>query len=387
VVVVYAQEEPPDWWDASVFLAGPTPRDPAVSSWRPAALALLRAGWRSPGRLVVFVPEAPGGGWSGTWAAQVAWEDAWLNACDAVAFWVPRDPDTLPGLTTNVEWGRWESSGKVVLGAPPGAPGTRYLRHYAGAHGAPVADTLAATVAATLRSVGGGARREGGARDVPLRVWRTPVFRRWYDAQRGAGNVLLGARLLWTFPVGGDPFYWAMRVRVRVAAEGRVKDNEVVLARPDVVTVVLYRRAPDPDDTTVVLVREFRSPGSSVDGYVRELPGGGVEDDGEPDDLLLRAVAEVAEETGLVLDPARLRPHGARQLVATMSAHRAHLFSAELTEDEVSALRAAEGTARGVAADGERTYAEVTTYGRLRSSAVDWATLGAIAQALADPSS
>jgi 8-oxo-dGTP pyrophosphatase MutT (NUDIX family) len=379
VVVVHAQMQPPDWWDASVFLAGPTPRDPAVASWRPGALALLRAGWRAPGRLVVFVPEAPGGGWSGAWAAQVAWEDAWLNACDVVAFWVPRDPATLPGLTTNVEWGRWESSGKAVLGAPPDAPATRYLRHYAGVHGAPVADTLAATVAAALRAVGDGARRAGGAREVPLRVWRTPVFRRWYDAQRGAGNTLLGARLLWTFPAGGEPFHWAVRVRVHVAAEGRVKDNEVVLARPDVVTVALYRRAPDPDDTTVVLVREFRSPGY---GYVRELPGGGVEDDDGPSGLVRRAVAEVAEETGLLLDPARLRPHGARQVVATLSAHRAHLFSAELTEDEVAGLRAAAGTARGVAADGERTYVEVTTYGRLRRSAVDWATLGALAQVL-----
>jgi hypothetical protein len=385
VVVVYAQEEPPRWWDASVFLAGPTPRDPAVPSWRPGALGLLRAGWRAPGRLVVFVPEAPGGGWSGAWTAQVAWEDAWLNACDVVAFWVPRDPATLPGLTTNVEWGRWESSGKAVLGAPAGAPATRYLRHYAGVHGAPVADSLAATVAAALRAVGGGARRAGGAREVPLRVWRTPVFRRWYDAQRGAGNALLGARLLWTFPAGGEPFYWAVRVRVHVAAEGRVKDNEVVLARPDVVTVALYRRAPDPDDTTVVLVREFRSSGAGADGYVRELPGGGVEGENDPAGLLRRAVAEVAEETGLVLDPARLRAHGARQLVATLSAHRAHLFSAELTEDEVAGLRAAGCTARGVTEDGERTYVEVTTYGRLRRSAVDWATLGALAQALSDP--
>jgi hypothetical protein len=154
VVVGYAQEEIPATWDASVFLAGPTPRDAVVPSWRPAAVEALRARWHAgAGRLVVFVPEVPGGGFGGGWDAQVAWEDACLNACDVIAFWVPRDMRTLPGLTTNVEWGRWESSGKVVLGAPPDAPGMRYLFHYAHRYGVPTADSLEATMDAALRLV------------------------------------------------------------------------------------------------------------------------------------------------------------------------------------------------------------------------------------------
>jgi hypothetical protein len=150
VFVVYAQQDPPASWDGSVFLAGPTPRDPRVASWRPAAVDVLRRRWTGSGRLVVFVPEAEGGGFDGTWDRQVAWEDECLNACDVIAFWVPRDMATLPGLTTNVEWGRWESSGKVVLGAPPNAPGLKYLRHYAEKHGAPTAETLEDTMAAAL---------------------------------------------------------------------------------------------------------------------------------------------------------------------------------------------------------------------------------------------
>ena len=133
-----------------MFLAGPTPRQPEVASWRPDALTLLRQQWRGPGRLVVFVPESDGGGFHGTWDAQVAWEDECLNAADVIAFWVPRDMRTLPGLTTNVEWGRWESSGKVVLGAPPDAPGMKYLRHYADRYAVPTAATLDATMAAAL---------------------------------------------------------------------------------------------------------------------------------------------------------------------------------------------------------------------------------------------
>src|SRR5215831_19130286 len=123
-LVVYAQEPAPSTWDASVFLAGPTPREPDVASWRPGAVDLLRDLWSTSGegRLVVFVPETPEGGAPDGWDAQVAWEEGYLNSCDVIAFWVPRDLRTLPGFTTNVEWGRWEASGKVVLGAPPGAP-------------------------------------------------------------------------------------------------------------------------------------------------------------------------------------------------------------------------------------------------------------------------
>jgi hypothetical protein len=132
----------------------PTPRDERVASWRPAAVEGLRRLWRAggAGRLVVFVPERRDGRRidSGDWDAQVAWEDECLQACDVIAFWVPRDLTTLPGLTTNVEWGRWESSGKVVLGTPPAAPHTRYLRHYAHRYGVATVDTLDETMSAAL---------------------------------------------------------------------------------------------------------------------------------------------------------------------------------------------------------------------------------------------
>jgi uncharacterized protein DUF664/nucleoside 2-deoxyribosyltransferase-like protein len=154
VVVGWAQEAPPRPWAASIFLAGPTPRDNAVASWRPAAVDALRRRWRTEGRgrLVVFVPELRHGRRldAGDWDAQIAWEDECLNASDVIAFWVPRDMARLPGLTTNVEWGRWESSGKVVLGAPTTAPSTRYLRHYARRYGVTTADTLDATIVAAL---------------------------------------------------------------------------------------------------------------------------------------------------------------------------------------------------------------------------------------------
>jgi hypothetical protein len=378
VVVVHAGERPPADWHAAVFLAGPTPRRPETGSWRPEAIELIREQWRGDGRLVVFDPERRDGHY-GDYAGQIEWEERSLHLADEVIFYVPREPATMPAFTTNVEWGMWHDTGRVVFGAPPTAPGNRYLLHYADKQGVPTATTSAGTVAAALRKIGPGAHREGGEREVPLLIWRTESFQRWYEAQRGAGNALRAARVVWTFRGRGRALaYWALHVHVYVAGEDRVKRNEVVISRPDISAVALYRRGAALDDTTVVLVREFRSAAATPDGFVHELPGGS-----GPGDPLGQAVSELDEETGLVLEPARLRAHGSLQAAATLSAHRVHLFSAEITAAELDQLRAS--GPHGVVADGERTHVEIRTYGQIRSDGlVDWATLGLLAEALAE---
>ncbi|MFI6580256.1 nucleoside 2-deoxyribosyltransferase domain-containing protein [Embleya sp. NPDC050493] len=376
IVVVNSPDEPPDAWDASVFLAGPTPRAAHVPSWRPAALKLIRERRRRPGRLVVFVPE-PGEGQSWpTHQVQRDWELRNLDRSDRVLFWIPRDLRDLPGLTTNDEWGWLKDSGRAVLGTPPDAPHVRYQRAYALGHDVPVCDTLPATVDTALDALGLGAPRTGGERDIPLNVWLTRAFEDWYAAQRAAGNTLLGGRIAWVWRRGAATWLWAAHVKVAIAAEGgRVKDDEVVLGRPDVTAVVLYRRAEPLTASTVVLVREFRSAARTKDGFVHELPGGSgyTAADG---------CTEVGQETGLALSPERLRPHGSRQLAGTLTAHHAHVYSAELTEAELAVLRSDPGP-HGVAGDGERTDVEITTYGELlRCERVDWSTLGMLAAVL-----
>ena len=98
--------------------------------------------------------------------------------------------------------------------------------------------------------------------------------------------------------------------------------------------------------------------------------------------LLDQAVSEAEEETGLAIDITRIQIHGSRQLAATLSAHHAHLFAAEITDDELARLRAPRSRPHG-ADDTERTWTEITTFGEIRRKRlVDWATLGMIAEVL-----
>ncbi len=379
--VVYALEEPPASYSKAIYLAGPTPRDIKVASWRPLALQFLReAGYDG----VVLVPEDRSGEWHGDWQAQAEWEQRHMAVADCVLFWIPRDMMSLPGLTTNVEFGRLEDSGRIVYGSPPSVPQNRYLQHYAAQLQVPSATSLHETVILAIAMVGEGAVRTGGEREVPLNIWRTPAFQQWYSMLVYAGNRLDHARPVWTFRVGPQRQHlllWALHVDIYIAAEGRNKSNEVVLARPDISTVVMYRRAPHPDDSYVVLIREFRSTVANDQGYVYESAGGSsFKPGGNPLEL---AADEVYEEVGISLDPSRFRVHEVRQVVSTLSTHRAHLFSVELTDDELERLLRRSDEPHGVLKDGERTYAEVMTLGGLRPGGyVDWATLGMIMQVL-----
>lgn len=379
--VVYAHEEAPSTWTASLFLAGPTPRDADTPSWRPEALRLLAAqGFTG----VVFVPESRDGGWAHDYEDQVEWEERHLQLADLIVFWVPRELTKMPALTTNDEWGTFKHSGKVVFGAPPGAAKVRYQRYYAAKLHVPGAEDLAGTLRCALGLLGPGAARAGGERAVPLHVWRTPAFQAWYAAQRGAGNRLDGARLEWLCRSGPGRrwlFLWALRADVHVTAEARNKTSEVVIGRPDVAAVLMYRRAADPRDSEVVLVREFRSAVRNPAAMVLELPSGSSFDDTLSP--LQVAAEEVHEETGLRIDAARLRPLAARQVAATILSHHAHVFTLELAPDELAWLAAHQHVQRG-AGHGERTHAQIRRVrDLLAGDEVDWSTLGMILAALA----
>jgi hypothetical protein len=156
VSLVWARELIPP--GPSVFLAGPTPRSGAVASWRPRAIEALDAAWKPtvPRTLHILAPENPAGPRATEYDDQIEWEWAGLDQATAILFWIPRDLRTLPGFTTNVEFGLFARSGRAVLGCPPDCPNperNRYLIRLARRFGVPVSETLEDTVAAALEIV------------------------------------------------------------------------------------------------------------------------------------------------------------------------------------------------------------------------------------------
>jgi hypothetical protein len=151
ITVVWAREPIPE--GPSVFLAGPTPRlGGPVPSWRPAAVEAIEAAWGG-GPLTVLTPESRGGVRAEHYDDQVGWESEARAAATVVLFWIPRDMVSMPGMTTNVEFGLDVGTGRVVLGCPPDCPNperNRYLIYQARRHGAPVCETLDETVRVVL---------------------------------------------------------------------------------------------------------------------------------------------------------------------------------------------------------------------------------------------
>lgn len=405
--IVYAGEPIPDSFPMSMFLAGPTPRDPAVKSWRPEALTIL-------GNLeyagVVFVPEPrPGTPWPEK-QQQYAWEADALHASDRIVVWLCRNMQTLPGLTTNQELGRWlaRDPARVVLATPEGAEHVGYQiddARRAGVGGLFVDTPMKAVLTRVMQDLlilvkrDWGQRmvksfddgpmgtqslsRERGERFVPLHILQQRSYRNWHADLVQAGNRLDDARVEWVYRVGptrSKIFFWCLWVKVWVAAEQRWKANEVVLGRPDIAAYLAYCPAPNPLDTRIVMVDEFRSPARNARGLVRELPSG------SPTGGSGLGASELEEETGLKIAPERLRDDGSRQLAATLSAHISRLFSVALSPEEMATVEQRAGEVNGIAEDTERCYLRVVTVrDLLHDPGVDWSMVGMIMKVLGAP--
>lgn len=76
--------------------------------------------------------------------AQVEWEHNALTSSSTIIFWIPRDMNTMPALTTNDEWGYWKSRRpeKLVLGFPEGTEKVRYQEYWANKLNIPVFNTM-----------------------------------------------------------------------------------------------------------------------------------------------------------------------------------------------------------------------------------------------------
>jgi 8-oxo-dGTP pyrophosphatase MutT (NUDIX family)/nucleoside 2-deoxyribosyltransferase len=395
--LVYANQELPESWSKSIFLAGPTPRSSEVQSWRGEAVAELGLlGYDG----AVFIPEDEHGKWQHSYVDQVEWEERCLNASDCVVFWIPRDLATMPGFTTNIELGVWLDSGKAVIGFPEDAPKTKYIKYYTEKLKVPNSRSLKGTLEEAVRFLGEGAERTGGARKIPLFIYNTKHFQDWYVNQIHRGNRLDDAKVLWNFRVGKQrkfPLFWSIHVDVYVAAEDRNKSNEIIISRSDISSVLAYKWDPSFKRIQICLVREFRSPSSTGDGFIWELPGGSSpKADQDPFQV---AAEELAEETGLKIPKERFKKHeymSRRQLTGTLSTHGAYLFSVALEDKELNYLKQQKGKIHGnYITDSEQTYVEVVMLDQILNPYFamnrvpakpgervvpycDWATLGMI---------
>jgi ADP-ribose pyrophosphatase YjhB (NUDIX family) len=387
--VVYATQDFPKSWPHSIFLAGPTPRDPETPSWRPEALRLLEEmGYEG----VVFVPEPEDGQWTKDYTQQAGWEREGTQFADTVLFWCPRDLVSMPAFTTNTEFGRYVATGKAVWGHPDAAPKTRYQDWLNTVDNGdiPICLTLEETLRVSIAGWEDCPIRTAGERYVSAVVFQTPMFQSWYAKVLEVGNRLDFAEILWTFQLKGRVFSYVMKVHVWIASEGRMKANEWIFARTDIAAVVAYYLPPDFTsalDAKIVLVREFRSPARTQSGFIHELPGGGCEaaDDGARD----RARAELHEETGIILDKGRFFYVGSRQGIGTVSTHQIHCYTVPLTREEYEQALMIEESGEAHGEDGpggeEQAYVEVRSLGELLENPdYDWSTLGLITAALKD---
>ena len=110
--------------EKAIFLAGPTPRSKDVISWRKEACDILRdLGFDG----VVYDPEYSNMEPRENYEDQAMWERMALTEATVIVFWVPRHLPEMPAFTTNVEFGYWLHTGKVIYGRPDNAEKIKYL--------------------------------------------------------------------------------------------------------------------------------------------------------------------------------------------------------------------------------------------------------------------
>jgi len=129
-------------FDRSIFLAGPTPRDNNVQSWRPEAIEILK---KQNFFDTIYIPEPRNNKWESEYMNQIQWEFDMLNQSSIILFWIPRDLNSMPGFTTNVEFGMFLHK-NISLGYPISAPKMKYLDWHARKLSIPIAHTLEDTI-------------------------------------------------------------------------------------------------------------------------------------------------------------------------------------------------------------------------------------------------
>jgi hypothetical protein len=310
---------------------------------------------------IVYVPEEKKGSSNTTPLddeARIRWVHGALMRSDVAVFLFSEEVELILNMPMGIELGWLMESGRLVLGLPLETEKFLALRVYAKISHIPCYETVRETLFAAITMIGAGAKRQDAETAIPLMIWKTASFQDWLMEQKKVGNRLEDAYVEWIGRVGPGKdivFFWIVYVKVWIQDEGRYKENEWVIGRPNISSVLLYLPHPtDPLETKIVLVKEYRSPVSNSPAKIYELPGGSTF---KPEvDPYVLAKQELQEETGFTLNVDRqLRYHIPRQLTGTLSMHKCHLFSLALTPEEMSSIEANVGKTFGISADTEQT--------------------------------
>lgn len=348
--LVFSDSEFPTTVTKSIFLAGPTPRlkvgHEVNMHWRHEALEYLEEiGYDGH----VFIP-IPRDHFSldkevvneVDYEAQLEWEHKALSRCDVIFFFVARTEENM-GLTTNVEFGRYIDSGRVVYARTTDATHVRYLDALAEKVGLPVLG-LNDGLDECVSRIGEGDERYGGECLVPLLFWQSEQFQTWYNSHANQGNELQGfeAKSVITNDNFRSLFGFSAWVKLLIRKENRIKDCEWIFSRTTASYTVPYF-VNENGTRSYVLVRDFRSTSSNPKGYVYELPGGSIEDNLSP---VENAMKELEEETGLVIkDESRFVNLGTRQAFAIFCTSLIVAYAVEINKAELDFVM--EKTAKG----------------------------------------
>lgn len=124
----------------SVFLAGPSPRTNLLPSWRPHMINIIRQeGYQGD----IISPEKKKHDFEEyDCEINTAWEYQHMKIADKIIFWIPREMIAMPALTSNVEFGEFLHSGKILLAYPPNAQNMIYLQVKAKMNNVPVVNSM-----------------------------------------------------------------------------------------------------------------------------------------------------------------------------------------------------------------------------------------------------
>lgn len=387
--LVFSDQELPTEVEKTIFLAGPSPRyyEGSVidtNTWRHKAVDLL-ASQGYDGH--VFIPLPKFAFAAGTasknaidYLSQVEWEKKALDRADVLFFYVDRQEDN-QGLTTNIEFGKYVNSGRMVYCRPHDAVKVRYLDYTLINADREYYMNMVDGIEECLKRVEMPVHRLDGETHVPALIFSSPQFQEWYTNLKHAGNRLDGfeVKSILTFKNDRFLFGFAAWVNIFITKEDRHKSNEWIFSRTATSYVVAYYDHED-GERRYILTREFRSPVSNLEGYVYEMAGGSAVD--KKVSPIENAIKELEEETGIVInDERRFRHLGSRQTFSTYLTMQLFAVAVELTKEEFEAAeeRADQSTILGENEE-ERITLHIATDADLIQNKypVDWTTLGMI---------